>query len=192
MNKIIYISLLLGIVLSAYKVVVEQSYELHAVTKAEYRQFVNATGYVSDAERLGSSNYVLTPDSFRVYAGLTWSNEIFEENAPVVCVSVRDAEKYCQWAGVRLPTEQQYWKYAKKDTRPINPNTYITGSADQYSVQGFVWDVTRDGRRIGGSNLCNLHRCNGFEEMGKERQELDPTAANSNQGFATIQKKEKI
>lgn len=64
------------------------------VTNAQYRGFVTATGHQSAGD-------------WQSYAQ-KWGDQ-----APVVNVSWNDAAAYCQWAGLRLPTEEEWEKAAR-------------------------------------------------------------------------------
>ncbi|ANB18251.1 formylglycine-generating enzyme family protein [Dokdonella koreensis] len=121
------------------------------VTVGQFRDFVNAAGYVTDAERAGTGSYY-DEGTGRLAdrRGMTWKNDYSggraDDNLPVINVSWNDATTYLAWLSqqtgkrYRLPSEAEF-EYA---LRAGSTTPYPWGEGDPRRPVG---NFTGDGDR---------------------------------------------
>jgi formylglycine-generating enzyme required for sulfatase activity len=119
----------------------------YEVTVGQFRRFVEAAGYRTDAERGGNCWTVQADGEGAEQAGRDWRSPGFPQSDrdPVACVSWNDTQAYTQWlsqkgAGrYRLPSESE-WEYA---TRAGGNGRYSFGDSEGMLCQyGNIADRT--------------------------------------------------
>jgi serine/threonine-protein kinase len=92
----------------------------HPVTNAQFRRFLEETGYKPDTDHPHNDRFLAHWTNGKLPKAL--------ERHPVVNVSVYDALAYCKWAGLTLPTE---WLW-EKAARGTDGRTYPWGESSPY------------------------------------------------------------
>lgn len=130
--------------------------DAHEVTNIEFAAFVEATGYVTQAERDRAGGAVFsTADAatqpanlalwWRLDTEATWrsprgdAGTLPQHTLPVVQVTLEDALAYARWRGRDLPTESE-WEFAARGG--------LEGAA-------YVWG---DSKRVDGRYMANHHQ----------------------------------
>jgi formylglycine-generating enzyme required for sulfatase activity len=133
-----------------HRVTISQPFSLgkYKVTVGQFKRFVEATGYKTEAEKAGDN--------------ITWKSPGFAqaEGHPVVYVSWNDADAFCRWlaektgAKVRLPREAE-WEYSCR----AGATTKFSFGDNDADLGDYAWYAGNSG---GGTHSCGLKKANAF------------------------------
>jgi len=97
----------------------------YPVTVSEFKQFIDTTGYQTEADKMGSSGIWLGSE-YKQQKDVNWKCDvkgavrpIMDYNHPVIHISWNDAVAYCEWLSTltgrqyRLPAEAE-WEFAAR------------------------------------------------------------------------------
>ena len=171
-----------------------KDYNLKTVSVKEFKDFINATGYTTSAEQYGWSFVQKDVYDYEIVNGANWlmpdGINPSLDSLPITQVSYNDAIEYCKWAGVSLPTYEQYWELVSSDDRLIvSDNMYPISSVESVNIIGNVWDITEpinsdQIRLAGGSLFCSIDTCHGTQ---KDRElYVDKETGNIHIGFSIL------
>ena len=174
----------------------EDQLNLKPVSVADFREFIDDSNYMTDAEKYGWSIVQTDAFNFKIVEGANWKKPDGINNStdslPVTQVSYNDAVAYSKWVGLSLPTYEQYWDIVYDDDRLIvSDNLYPILPVNDVNVVGNVWDITKPinsnkVRLAGGSLFCSIDTCHGTQ---KDRELfIDKETGNIHVGFSILTK----
>ena len=165
-----------SLMINGRSLAVSQPFYLAAteVTVGQFRQFAEATDYVTEAEDRtgwGIRNGIWTREP-----GFNWRNlgeHVRDENLPVVSISWNDANAFCQWLTTRpnsdgtyrLPTESE-WELACRAGSTMN--WPFGNEADE--LESYVWLNSNSDNRLHpvAGKLPNAFGC--YDMLGNESE----------------------
>ena len=148
------------------------------VTVGQWRKFVDATSYVTEAEKNGTATTRTRNTGSKPVKGISWRDPRFavlpKQNHPVCCISWNDAMACCQWltatekkasklpAGMigRLPTEAE-WEYA---CRAGSQTRFWWGDFPAGGDQRLTWALATE--KIDGPTPADHYRAKGRNKFG--------------------------
>ncbi len=140
------------------------------VTVAEFKTFVEATGYQTDAEKNGgegSSFWNSTTSKWELTSGINWRHDAEgksrpqnEYNHPIIHVSWNDAVAYCDWLSkttgqkYHLPTEAE-WEFAARGGNQ-SKNYKYAGSSEVDEVAWYLENSSSKTHPVGQKKANEL------------------------------------
>jgi formylglycine-generating enzyme required for sulfatase activity/Fe-S cluster biogenesis protein NfuA len=127
------------------------------VVNRAFREFVEATGYQTTAEREGAA-WGYKEGKYRKVARLSWRSYATpdRDEHPVILVSWDDAAAFTAWCGKALPTEAQWEKAARGD---LSGRQYPWGDTDP---DGSQCNFTRPAGETPGTAETKAFPPNGY------------------------------
>ncbi|WP_086207356.1 formylglycine-generating enzyme family protein [Acinetobacter sp. ANC 4648] len=118
------------------------------VTNAQFRSFIQATGYMTEAEQQGEAAVFIQPTQavdeltwWKLVPSANWkqptgpNSRPIADNEPVRMITLKDAMVYAEWLGREIPTEEQ-WEYAAK---AFTQQRDVSASLDEKHMNANVW-----------------------------------------------------
>lgn len=153
--------------------------DLTPVTNAQYKKFLEATGY----KPRFTENFLKHWDKGLIPVGM--------EQHPVVYIDLDDARAYAKWAGKRLPREEE-WQLAAagkemnkypwgNEMRPNHCNEYIDGTTTPVKIYpegrstcgawdmcSNTWEMTESEYNDGRNRFCILKGGSSYKAKGSD------------------------
>jgi len=139
------------------------------VTIGEFRSFVDASKYTTDAEK-GAGCFYFSGDTWTLDAKKNWKNPGYqqEDDYPAVCVSWNDAVAYLEWLSARsgkkyrLPYEAE-WEFA---ARGAGKDERWSGTGNRTALNSFAWFSDNSDNRIHDVGLKSPNSLGLFDMSG--------------------------